>query len=127
MNSVLLCVLIFMVSQNDSQPVITEAELAAPPGMQREGRVGDDGNNSTPTNAGSQDLESEPSAPTAQTDNEVVTRWEYDEEGRPVVRTEERSEQPREEPAEEEADEESAQTQRRTGRIGTFWFVLPRR
>ncbi len=133
MKSMLVCVSLVLLAQGWERPVIKESELAAPPGAgQGSPAVGDDTarpgqTGSWDMDSGNADAEQRDASPQAEQE-EVVTRWEYDDEGRPVVRTVGTAETSHREPEKEvESRNETAREQREPGRIATFWFVLPRR
>ena len=122
MTSMLVSIVLVALAQGWDRPAMESSELAAP------GTVQTGAEAQTP--AASEDLDSvTTAAPQAQ---EVKTRWEYDEEGKPVARVEE-AEAPLETkpvaaPEEKSAAKTDARQEKNTsGRIATFWFIMPRR
>lgn len=138
MNTITLCMFIVLGAQGWERPSIQEAELSAPdgiqPGAQLQAR--DPAEN---TESESWDLDSMDDAPKRDDPSEQQGTqqyyWVYDENGSPVARPvagERQAEPP--EPARTEAPERPAparETSERsgsyTGRIATFWMVLPPR
>jgi outer membrane biosynthesis protein TonB len=131
MTSVLICMSLALLMQSWDRPAIESSDLAAPGTMQAEV-------DKQPETA-SEDLDS--ATLTEQTVPEVTTRWEYDEEGKPVARVEEKKALPEltpepktdpkpasEAPAETPAAETKVQPDKNTsGRIAIFWLLPPRR
>ncbi|HDP34989.1 MAG TPA: hypothetical protein ENN29_07770 [Candidatus Hydrogenedentes bacterium] len=134
MNTVFACVSLVVLAQAWDRPVIRESELAAPDSVDMESKTSADAGDAVSSDNASgfgtlAPLTATPQTPPA----ESVTRWEYDNEGRPVARTKEElpkadvPEKQRESNDKPAKDSGVDQKKQNTGRVVTFWLLLPRR
>lgn len=129
MNSVLICIALAILAQGWERPEMEATELAAPPAMQvqqeQPKQLSEDLDSTAPT--------PQPAPTPVQQPAQNNSRWEYDENGQPVVRGNEEKVQtntpvPTEAvPVKKEEKKEPAKKNSNAGRIATFWFIMPPR
>lgn len=120
MTSMLVCMVLVALAQGWDRPAIEASELAAPGVAQMD----------TQAQTTSEDLDSV-TVPAVK-EQEAKTRWEYDEEGKPVVRIEEQEPQPAAKPIAAPKEKpvvkvDARQEKNASGPIATFWLLMPRR
>lgn len=132
-----ICTLILLLGQTWGQPVVQEAELAAPVVIEQSPSPDNAKKPLSPGPVSSQDLESHPDmtkkGAAAQPAQEI--HWEYDDDAKPVARpaspaTDTSSTAKTPNPSAKSAvpvkKEESATQPRDSRPVATFWFVLPK-
>ena len=134
MTSIFVCISLAVLMQGWDRPAIESSELAAPGTMtgstQAQGSVASEDLDSV--TAPSPSPAPAPAPKPAPPKQEVKTRWEYDDEGKPVARVENVEASPATPPVATPTDKpvakvEVSQEKMPSGRIATFWLMMPRR
>lgn len=127
MNSILVSLVLVVLAQGWEQPEMEASELDAPASMTQ--------TTPEPSESSSEDLDSSAAQSAAPSQ---TTRWEYDESGKPVARVDAeetpastpKAAEKKPENSSEKAAEEKKQAKpkaKSSGRVATFWFILPRK
>ncbi len=133
MTMLAVCVILAVTGQGWDKPVIQEAELAAPVGIER--IAPEDAPTQAPQSPESAESATEDTSGGGQADDSVQElRWEYDEEGRPVARPSVQESgaelpeqaQPKQDVSPVQEPRETPKRPRSSERLVTFWFVMPK-